>query len=337
VKVGIIGYGKMGKLRHGVLNNMRNHTVVHVCDPIEYHGDFKYSRDPYQLIEDKDVGAVFVCTPNNLIKDLVVKALDSGKHVFAEKPPGVSSAQVEEMMAAETRNPDQKLMFGFNHRYHESIRTAKSHIDSGQYGEILWMRGRYGKSVDKSFFENWRSDCVQAGGGILMDQGIHMLDLLMYFADGFDEVKSFCSNLYWNLDVEDNVFALLKNNQNNIVASLHSTMTQWRHLFALEIFLEKGYMVINGLITSSMSYTTPTGEEILTIAANRTPPPQARHASEQKFVYSEDRSWTSEMNDFFKAIEKSIPIPNGTSKNSLELMKMIERIYRDGDCPGKMQ
>jgi predicted dehydrogenase len=159
----------------------------------------------------------------------------------------------------------------------------------------------------------------------------------MYFADGFDEVKSFCSNLYWNLDVEDNVFALLKNNQNNIVASLHSTMTQWRHLFALEIFLEKGYMVINGLITSSMSYTTPTGEEILTIAANRTPPPQARHASEQKFVYSEDRSWTSEMNDFFKAIEKSIPIPNGTSKNSLELMKMIERIYRDGDCPGKMQ
>jgi predicted dehydrogenase len=337
VKVGIIGYGKMGKLRHGVLNDMGNHTVVRVCDPIEYHGDFKFSFDPYQLIEDKDVDTVFVCTPNNLIKDLVVSALDSGKHVFAEKPPGVSSGQVEEMMAAEARNPNQKLMFGFNHRYHESIRTAKAHIDSEQYGKILWMRGRYGKSVDGSFFENWRSDRSQAGGGILMDQGIHMLDLLIYFANGFDEVKSFCSNLYWNLDVEDNVFAVLKNNRNNIVASLHSTMTQWRHLFALEIFLEKGYMVINGLITSSMSYTTPSGEEVLTIATNRTPPPQAMHASEQKFVYSEDSSWQSEMNDFFNAIKNNTPVPSGTTKDSLELMQTIEQIYRDGDCPGEMQ
>lgn len=337
MKIGIIGYGKMGKLRHGVLNNMGDYNVVHVCDPIASHGEFKYSCDPLQLIEDNDIDTVFICTPNYLIKNLVVNALDSGKHVFAEKPPGVSSAQVEEMMAAETRNPDQKLMFGFNHRYHESIRTAKSHIDSGQYGKILWMRGRYGKSVDESFFEDWRSDRAQAGGGILMDQGIHMLDLLMFFANGFDEVKSFCSNLYWNLDVEDNVFAVLKNNKNNIVASLHSTMTQWRHLFALEIFLEKGYMVVNGLITSSMSYTTPSGEEVLTIATHRTPPPQAMHASEQKFVYSEDSSWKSEMNDFFNAIKNNSPIPSGTSKDSLELMQTIEKIYRDGNCPGEMQ
>nr|WP_319394458.1 Gfo/Idh/MocA family oxidoreductase [uncultured Desulfobacter sp.] len=336
MKVGIIGYGKMGKLRHSVLNHMGNHTVVHVCDPIENHGDFKFSRDPYQLINDKDVDTVLVCTPNNLIKDLVVRSLDSGKHVFAEKPPGISSVQVEEMMAAEARNPNQKLMFGFNHRYHESIRTAKAHIDSGQYGDILWMRGRYGKSVDESFFEDWRSDRAQAGGGILMDQGIHMLDLLGYFAGGFDEVKSFCSNIYWNLDVEDNVFAVLKNNQNNIVASLHSTMTQWRHLFALEIFLEKGYMVINGLITSSMSYTMPGGEEVLTIATKRTPPPQAMHDSEQRFVYSEDDSWRAELTDFFEAIEKNKPVQSGSSRDGFELMRMIERIYENGSEQGHM-
>jgi hypothetical protein len=143
-------------------------------------------------------------------------------------------------------------------------------------------------------------------------------------------VKSFYSNLYWNLDIEDNVFAILKNNRNNIVASLHSTMTQWRHLFALEIFLERGYMVINGLITSSMSYTTSSGKEVLTIATNRTPPPQAMHASEQRFVYSEDGSWEAELKDFFKALENGTPVPSGTSREGLELMQTIERIYKDG-------
>ena len=273
---------------------------------------------------------VFVCTPNRFTKEYVIRSLDAGKHVFAEKPPGVSSREVLEMIDAEKRNPSKKLMFGFNHRYHESVMEAKRQIDSGEFGDILWMRGRYGKRVDESFYDEWRASRDLAGGGILMDQGIHMLDLLMYFAGGFDEVKSFCSNFYWKLDVEDNVFAMLRNNRNNVVASLHSTMTQWRHLFALEIFLERGYMVINGLITSSMSYADPAGEEVLTVATNRTPPPQARHASEERFVYSEDGSWQSELTDFFTAIETVGPVINGTTADSLELMRMIERIYEDG-------
>ena len=272
----IIGYGKMGQLRHRVLEKMGAHRVLQVCDPKPVQGDFRYVTDPESVWTNPEVDTVFVCTPNRFTKEYVIRSLDAGKHVFAEKPPGVSSREVLEMMDAETRNPSKKLMFGFNHRYHESVMGAKRQIDSGEFGNILWMRGRYGKSVDESFYDEWRASRDLAGGGILMDQGIHMLDLLMYFAGGFDEVKSFCSNFYWKLDVEDNVFAMLKNNRNNVVASLHSTMTQWRHLFALEIFLEHGYMVINGLITSSMSYTTPAGEEVLTVAANRTPPPQAR-------------------------------------------------------------
>jgi predicted dehydrogenase len=335
MKIGIIGYGKMGKLRHAVLDKSGEHEVVHICDPISSNGNIRHSSDPYDLISDTTFDVVFICTPNHLIKDLVVRSLDGGKHVFSEKPPGISSAQVLEMIEAEKRNPQQKLMFGFNHRHHESVKTAKQHIDTGEFGNILWMRGRYGKSVDQTFFENWRARRSQAGGGILMDQGIHMLDLLMYFADGFNEVKSFCSNLYWNLDVEDNVFAILKNNVNNIVASLHSTMTQWRHLFALEIFLERGYMVLNGLITSSMSYTTPGGEEILTIATNRTPPPMATHASEKRFVYSEDGSWLAEMEEFFAAIEMDRAVTNGNSEDSLELMRTIEMIYQDGNNLGK--
>jgi 1,5-anhydro-D-fructose reductase (1,5-anhydro-D-mannitol-forming) len=336
MNIGIIGYGKMGKLRHKVLETMGGFNVTHVCDPLPFKGDFQSAVHPDDIINTPEIDAIFVCTPNHLISDMVIRSLNAGKHVFAEKPPGVSSFQVRQMMEAEARNPGKKLMFGFNHRYHESVIEAKRHIGSGTFGKILWMRGRYGKSVDQTFYEEWRASRHQAGGGILMDQGIHMLDLLMYFAGGFDEVKSFCSNLYWNLDVEDNVFAILKNNHNNIVASLHSTMTQWRHLFALEIFLERGYMVINGLITASMSYTRPGGEEVLTIATNRTPPPQAMHASEKRFVYSEDGSWQAELLDFFKAIENDTTVPSGTSRDGLELMRMIERIYRDGNNQGQM-
>jgi len=330
MNIGIIGYGKMGRLRHAVVNTTGPHRVVHVCDPISVSGNFRYSPDPHEVWTDPELDAVFICTPNCFIKDYVVRALDAGKHVFAEKPPGTSSRDVLDMMEAEKRNPNLKLMFGFNHRYHGSVMEARNRIASGEFGKILWMRGRYGKSVDKAFFDNWRASRETAGGGILMDQGIHMLDLLMWFATGFDEVKSFCSSLYWKLDVEDNVFALLKNNTNQIIASLHSTMTQWRHLFSLEIFLEQGYMVINGLVTSSMTYATTWGKEVLTIAKNRTPPPQARHAQEERFVYEEDVSWSAELEDFFHAIGSDSLIPNGSIEDSLALMEMIERIYENG-------
>ena len=99
----------------------------------------------------------------------------------------------------------------------------------------------------------------ELAGGILIDQGIHMLYLFLYLGD-FDTVKAEVSNLYWNLEVEDNAFVILKNSETGLVANLHSTMTQWRHLFT-EVFMEKGYMVLNGLITSTMSY----GEEVLSI------------------------------------------------------------------------
>ena len=233
MNIGIIGFGKMGQLRKSVIDETNGHNVVAVCDPVPSKGAFRYTSHPDEIISSKDIDVIFVSTPNHLTKQFVVQSLDAGKHVFAEKPPGISSVQVLEMLAAEKRNPDRKLMFGFNHRYHESVMEVKRQIDSGEFGNILWMRGRYGKSVDESFYDEWRASRDLAGGGILMDQGIHMLDLLMYFAGGFDEVKSFCSNFYWKLDVEDNVFAMLKNNRNNVVASLHSTMTQWRHLFAI--------------------------------------------------------------------------------------------------------
>ena len=218
-------------------------------------------------------------------------------------------------------------MYGFNHRHHGSIQKIKSMIESKDMGKVLWMRGRYGKSVNSAFYDLWRAKKEQVGGGILLDQGIHMLDLFLYLGGEFDEVKAFVSNLYWEaLELEDNVFAIMKNTKSGMVASLHSTMTQWRHLFSLEIFLEKGYLVLNGLKTSSGTY----GEEVLSIAKNRTTAPAAIWEDEERITFHENISWQSEINHFIDSINNNKKVMLGSSDDALRLMKLIDNIYLEG-------
>ncbi|MBI3332848.1 MAG: Gfo/Idh/MocA family oxidoreductase, partial [Candidatus Omnitrophica bacterium] len=251
-----------------------------------------------------------------------VSALRAGKHVFCEKPPAFCAADVEEVIAAERAGGNRKLMYGFNHRHHDSVKRAKELIGSGIYGRILWMRGRYGKSVDQSFYSDWRSKKEMAGGGILMDQGIHLLDLFLMMAGELDEVQAFVSNLYWKLDVEDNVFAIYRNKA-GLVASLHSTMTQWRHLFSFEIFLEKGYIVINGLLTPSGTY----GEEVMTVVKNRTTAPVATWSDEEHFRFNVNTSWASEVEHFFRVIDSGGEVRIGNSAEALALMRLVDKTY----------
>ena len=324
---GIIGFGKMGKIRLKTLNEMDGCTVKWVCDinrETASNGDTRFTVNEKDVLEDEDIDAIIVSTSNDRLKDLVVKFLDRGKHVFCEKPPGRNMVELNEMIEAESRNPKLKLMFGFNHRHHESVIRAKQVVDSGEYGSVLWMRGRYGKSVDKDFFSSWRARREVAGGGIFLDQGIHMLDLFLMMCDDFEEVKAHVSNLYWNLDIEDNVFAIFANKKGQ-VASLHSTMTQWRHIFSLEIFLERGYIVLNGLKTSSNTY----GDEILTIARNRSLPPAARWTDEEKLVFHVDSSWKKEMNVFVDAIRNGKEISVGSTKDAFKLMRLVEKVYNE--------
>jgi predicted dehydrogenase len=292
---------------------------------VPQEGNFKFTEDPNVILNDEEVDIVFVCTPNYLNKDFVVSGLNSKKHVFCEKPLGISTAEISEIMDAEKRNPQCKLAVGFNHRRHPAVKLAKENIDSGQFGEILWMRGRYGKSYGPDFFRTWRAQKQYAGGGILMDQGIHMLDLYLHFCGDFEEVKAVCSDLYWHLDIEDNVFAILTNSKGQ-VASIHSTMTQWRHLFSLEIFLELGCIIINGLITPSGTY----GKEELSIAENRTSAPQAAWTEERRVIFSVDTSFQDEVEEFIKCIDSNSPITSGNSADSLKVMRLIEKIYAEG-------
>lgn len=251
-KVGIIGFGKMGQIREKVVEESGKGKVLKVYDPSDIN-DPRMVNEPYDIINDPELDSVFICTPNNFNFEFTVAALKQGKNVFCEKPPVLTVSQMKKVIEVEKQS-GKHLMYGFNHRHHCSIKKMKEMVDSKEYGKILWMRGRYGKSVDESYKDNWRSDPELAGGGILMDQGIHMVDLFLYLSEGFDQYHAFVSNLYWDFPSEDNVFAIMKNSETGLCASLHSTMTQWRHLFSIEVFLERGYFVLNGLKTSSNSY-----------------------------------------------------------------------------------
>jgi 1,5-anhydro-D-fructose reductase (1,5-anhydro-D-mannitol-forming) len=327
LNVGIIGFGKMGQIRaHSVeLSDKAKIRSIFEENTLPNGINYTIVENADEIINDAEIDAVFICTPNYLNKPLTIRVLEAGKHVFCEKPPAFNSNEVKEIIVAENKS-GKKLMYGFNHRHHGSISQMKEMIDSNEYGNVLWMRGRYGKSVEKSFFDTWRAKKYLSGGGILLDQGIHMLDLFILFGGEFNSVQADVSNLYWNLEIEDNVFAIYKNTKTGVVASLHSTMTQWRHLFSLEIFLEKGYLVLNGLKTSTGTY----GEEILSIAKNRTTAPAAKWEDEEHIIFHDNDSWNSEVNHFFDAIINDFPIQVGNSKDALAVMKLIDKTYKVG-------
>jgi predicted dehydrogenase len=324
IRVAIAGFGKMGRIRAEALA-AAGATISCVYD-VAYHPETDYRKvgSLDDIVRDPEADAVVVCLPNHLNMKTTIAALRNGKHVFCEKPPCFNGAEMREIIEVEKRS-GKALMYGFNHRHHEAIVKMKELIDSKRFGSILWMRGRYGKSVDAAYLTTWRADRSLAGGGILMDQGIHMLDLFLHLTGKpFDEVHALVSNLYWKTPgIEDNVFALFRNSTTGVNVSFHSTMTQWRHLFSLEVFLERGYLVLNGLKTSSNSY----GEETLTIAKNRTSAPAATFDDEERMHFQYDTSWGREARLFLETIEKGEPVRYGTSAQALEVMDLIDRIY----------
>lgn len=324
ITVACIGFGKMGQIRAKALTDTGQARIVMVYEP-NLVGEccYEIASNVDEILLNESIDCVCISVPNYLNYEFTLKALQQGKHVFCEKPPAFTSEQVRAVQQAESKS-GKRLMYGFNHRHHDAVVKMKALIDSGRYGKVLWMRGRYGKSVDESYFDTWRAKKELAGGGILFDQGIHMLDLFLFIGGRFDQTHAFVSSLYWKMEgLEDNVFAIMKNSETGLVASLHSTMTQWRHLFSLEVFLEAGYMVLNGLKTQSGTY----GEEELSVALNRSTAPAATWSDEERFLFDVDNSWKSEAEHFLNAIVNDEAITIGTSTDALNVMELIEDIY----------
>ncbi len=324
----IIGMGKMGRIRYREMVIHGGFEVLGICDVNEdvakEFPEVFFSTDWKEVIDHCKAESVTVCTFNKMIPEITCYALDRGMHVFSEKPPGRTVEDVEVMQKSEKAS-GKVLKFGFNHRFHYAIMEAKAMIDSGRFGKILWARGTYGKAGGNQFVGNWRSDKNLSGGGILMDQGIHMLDLLRYFLGDFIETKSFVENLYWKeTDLEDNAFALLKSREGK-VAMVHSSATQWRHKFHLDLYMEDGYITIDGILSSTRSY----GEECITFAKKEFEDETSAFGKprEQKIYFDKDDSWKLEVEDFYEAVANGASVRNGTSDDALGVMKLVYSIY----------
>lgn len=327
-RVGIIGFGRIGRRRAALVEAHPRLELVAVADPVD--GDavppscawFQHARDLLQ----QDLDAVFVCTPVSVTSDLVIEALEAGKHVFAEKPPGRSVADIERIREVEARFPDLRLKFGFNHREHDSVRLSQSLIASGGLGRLMWMRGTYGKAGGPRYAADWRADPAIAGGGVLLDQGIHMLDLFRLFAGDFSDVKSFVGQTFWNVGLEDNAFALLRSSS-GCVAMLHSSATHWNHTFRLEIYLTEGYLVLEGFLTGSQTY----GRETLVMGRRDWSDGDSARGRprEERYYFDEDRSWQREVDDFVHCMATGTAAVNGSSLDAQRAMELVMRVYAD--------
>ena len=326
LRVGIAGYGVVGKRRRTFIDAHRALETVAVCDrTFEGDGTFEDGvryHAHYQELLGEGLDLLFVCMTNDMAPEVTIAGLERGLHVFCEKPPGRDVSDITRVIAREKAHPGLKLKYGFNHRYHDSVRDALAIVRTGELGRVINLRGVYGKSKFISFGEHsdWRTERAVAGGGILLDQGIHMVDLMRLFAGEFADIHSFVANDYWRHDVEDNAYALMRT-KDGVVAMLHSTATQWRHRFALDITLERGAVTLSGILSGSKSY----GAETMTVA--RAADDDQGDPDEETREYEDDNSWRDEIAEFASAVIDDIPIAEGSSQDALKTMRLVYRIY----------
>ena len=325
LKVGIAGYGAIGRVRHKYANLHPMLNVVAVCDQSflkagTFEDGTRFYPD-YELLLSETLDILFVCLPNYVSPVVTMAGLERGLHVFCEKPPGRTLDDIRAVIECEKRHPEQRLMYGFNHRYHDSVQDALKIIQSGELGEVRDLRGVYGKSKIIRFDSNeWRTQRSLAGGGILLDQGIHMVDMMRLFAGEFTTVHSFIKNDFWHHDVEDNAYILMRTSDGK-VAMLHSSATQWRHRFQLDITLTRGAIQLGGILTNSRSY----GAETITVVyADQG---DGGDPKEQMTRYNTDHSWPDEITAFVNYIVESKPIEMGSSAEAYKTMELVERIY----------
>jgi predicted dehydrogenase len=325
-RVGIAGYGVVGKRRRACVDRNPHFQLVAVSDRTfsgegRFPDGIRYYPD-YRGLLDEELDVLIVCLTNDIAPDATIAGLEKGFHVFCEKPPGRNVEDIVRVIRCERAHPQLKLMYGFNHRYHESVQDALKILRSGELGGIVNMRGVYGKSKLITFNQpDWRTKREIAGGGVLLDQGIHMVDLMRLFAGEFTEVHSFISNSHWGYNVEDNAYALMRTSD-GIVGMLNSSATQWRHRFNLDINLDRGSIILGGILSGSKSY----GAETLTVVS-ADPDNDNGDPKEQTTRYNRDPSWEEEISSFAECIHADRAIGSGSSLDALNTMRLVYKIY----------
>lgn len=267
------------------------------------------------VVRRSDLDAVVVCTPPHLHAQISIAAMENGKHVLCEKPLARTLQEAEAMVEAAKANR-VKLKCGFNHRYHPAVQKARELLDQGRIGEPSFVRCRYGIGGRPGYEKEWRANPEVVGGGQLMEQGIHAVDLSRWFLGEFTEVSAFLANYFWKTEpLEDNAFVLLRT-ENGKIASIHSSLTQWKNLFSFEVFGSEGYIDMEGL---GGSY----GTERLMLGRREFLKPFTEEVVEFR---GEDRSWYEEWKEFVACIEEDRE-PSGSGHDGLVAMRLVNAAY----------
>jgi predicted dehydrogenase len=268
-----------------------------------------------EAVESPDVDAVIVATTNEWLAPVTLAAVENGRAVIVEKPAARSARELRPVIDAATRR-GVLVHVGFNHRYHPALRKAREIHSSGALGELMFIRGRYGHGGRPGYDREWRADPRIAGGGELLDQGVHLIDLSRWFLGDFQSVEGYAHTFFWNMPVEDNGFLLLRTT-NGQVAWLHASCTEWKNLFSFEIYGRQGKLHVEGL---GGSY----GVERL---AHYHMLPQMGPPETTIWEYpGKDRSWELELEAFKNAVAgRNSEGPR--LEDALAALETVERIY----------
>ena len=322
--VAIIGLGRFGRKRVQAVarNDESAIRVVADVDAERAHmiGDeFHCAFAPcwQEAVSRDDIDVVIVSTSTRFLTEIAQGALKAGKHVLCEKPFGRTSDEVLPVVRA-AEEGGLCLKVGYNHRYHPALAKAHELLLQEEIGQIHFMRCVYGHGGRPGYDQEWRAQPEMAGGGQLLDQGVHALDLFRWFAGEFSEVKAYASTFFWPISpLEDNVFALLKN-QDGCVASLHASWTNWKNTFLFEVFGDKGYVSVSGL---GGNY----GVERLSFGLRGK---LGTRPQEQVFDFPEaDQSLDHEWRDFLDCI-RSGREPQSNGRDAWLTLKLAEAMYR---------
>jgi len=320
--IGIIGCGLIGQKRAKALGSGGKLVACADIDPVRAAnlakgtGAESYS-DWRDLLASSAVDIVVIATLHDSLAEITLSAVQAGKHVLVEKPAARSARELEPVRRA-AKEQRVQVRVGFNHRYHRALQKAKEIVDSGVLGELMFIRARYGHGARLGYDKEWRADPALSGGGELIDQGPHLIDLSRWFLGDFTEVQGFAHTYYWDMPVDDNGFMILKTSTKQ-VAFLHASCTEWKNLFSMEIYGKVGKLDIAGL---GGSY----GVERLThykMLPEMGPP----ETTTWEYPMA-DNSWLVEMTEFYEDIRLGRTPAAGLNEAHAALT-VIEKIYKE--------
>jgi predicted dehydrogenase len=279
------------------------------------HTGCKAYGDWRALLDEVDCDIVIVATLHDSLAEIGVAAARRGRHVLIEKPGARSSAELEPLHLA-VRKKDVRVRVGFNHRYHRALRKARALVDEGALGDLMFIRGHYGHGGRPGYDREWRADPKVSGGGELIDQGPHVIDLSRWFLGDFPFVVGAADTFYWQMPVDDNAFLMLRTSERK-TAFLSVSCTEWKNTFSFQIYGKLGKLDVSGL---GGSYG-PERVAFYRMLPEMGPP----ETTVWEFPMADD-SWSVEFAEFVEDIRLG-RAPSPGLEDALAALRIIEKIY----------